>query len=230
MGPTACGCHADPLRAGCVPMQSKRAPHPLTAASRAGSGRRRCRAGPACRDAQRVPAAFEPVAIEAGREQAGLAFLVGLVDRERRLDLDPACSSSMIRGRPMMWRSVWMLYLLASRSAGMRSSSIARLSQKISAAGRPAVVILARHDLVAALLGEEIEPFVELRRDRSARRIRRAAPAPRALAALRIGRLIAPRPPARCPAARRNTTRSRATARRSPGNRGRRSRRRRPAR
>src|SRR5207248_3647609 len=34
----------------------------------------------------------------------------------------------------MTWRSLWMLYLLASRKARMRSSSIARLSQKTSAA------------------------------------------------------------------------------------------------
>ena len=35
---------------------------------------------------RRLPDAREPIAIEAGREEPGLAFLIGLVDGERRLD------------------------------------------------------------------------------------------------------------------------------------------------
>ncbi len=57
-----------------------------------------------------------------------------------------------------------MLYLFASRSAPMRSSSIARLSQKTSPAGKPAFVILARDDVVGAGRGEQGEPGVEFRR------------------------------------------------------------------
>jgi hypothetical protein len=43
----------------------------------------------------------------------------------------------------------------------MRSSSIARLSQKTNAARQAAVEIFPRNDPIAALLGEEVEPFVE---------------------------------------------------------------------
>ena len=42
------------------------------------------------------PFAFEMGAIEAGREQEGLAFLVGLIDGERGLDDDPARSVAKI--------------------------------------------------------------------------------------------------------------------------------------
>ena len=87
-------------------------------------------------DLEAVAGGFEPVAVEAGGEQPGLAFLVGLIDRERASTASPSLSPGIRRGRPIRWRSVWMLYLLASRSAMMRSSSMARLSQKISAAGR----------------------------------------------------------------------------------------------
>src|SRR5882672_7567115 len=112
-------------------------------------------------DPQTVRNRFELVAIEAGREEARLTLLIGLVDGERRLDQDPAGL------RPENARQAYdmpigvdvVLVGLAERADTVLQHRAAVAEDQ--SRRQPAIKILARQDLVAALLGEEAEPLIE---------------------------------------------------------------------
>ena len=217
MGATACGCHADPLRAGCVPMQSKRAPAPAQSGVASSVGTAKVSSSTsfsAMRSALR--AAFEAVAVEAGREQPGLAFLVGLIDRERCLDLDPVRFGGDDPGQTNdvpVGMDVVLVRLAQRRDAVLEHRPAVAQDQRDRQTG---IVVFARHDLVAALGGEQREPVVvaaEIEQPAILREQRLHGELVRDGYRAHRAALTAPPRPARCRAARHNTTRSRAAAR-----------------
>ena len=75
-----------------MPMQSKPAPSPAQSGVASSVGTAKVSSSTSFSAMRRVsPSPFDPVAIEAGREQPGLTFGIGLIDRERGLDLDLGC-------------------------------------------------------------------------------------------------------------------------------------------